>query len=82
MAVYPQVLGDGRGRSAELHSAVPQIWNLQDVGEIVASRHFPRPADSKSAIRQSATLRYENDRPKQQLGIPFRSAILSRMVHR
>ena len=48
-----------RTRSAEFHSAVSQICNLRSVAQFDASQHFRRPADCKSAIRQSETLRYD-----------------------
>ena len=46
-------------RSAEFHSAVSQICNLRSVGQFGTSPHLRRPADCKSAIRQSETLRYD-----------------------
>jgi rhomboid family GlyGly-CTERM serine protease len=45
-------------RSAELHSAVSQNCILRNSGESQRLGTFPHPADFKSAIQQSATLRY------------------------
>ncbi len=46
------------GRSAELHSAVSQIFNLQGVGKTELSRAVERSAECNSAIRQITNLRY------------------------
>ena len=66
--VRPRVVGDGRYRSAELHSAVTQIWNLRGLGKSEASRRLRRPADFKSPIRQSPFLRDEPRLPNAFLG--------------
>jgi hypothetical protein len=58
---------DSLWRSAELHSAVSQICNLRAVGYSKAFWLIQRPADCKSAKRQSATLRYEGGAPRQAL---------------
>jgi|GEM_PF-1401322 len=48
-------------RSAEFHSAVSQIFNLRRSRRIGDSSSGEHAADCKSAIRQSETLRYEED---------------------
>jgi len=47
--------------SAEFHSAVSQIFNLQRSRKIGNPRKIGRPAGCKPAIQQSETLRYEQD---------------------
>src|SRR6266540_1521518 len=53
---------DGQDCSAELHSAVSQIFNLQRVGRFQRSWRNSRPAECNSAIQQIENLRYENVR--------------------
>jgi len=50
-------------RSADFQSAVSPISNRQGAGKSQRARTGRRPAEYKSAIRQSATLRYELCRP-------------------
>ena len=47
-----------RGRSAELHSAVPQVCNLRSAGTKSTPPVSQRPTDCKSAIQQIENLRY------------------------
>jgi hypothetical protein len=47
-----------RARSADFQSAVSQVFNLQVARQIARARWWLRSADCKSAIQQSATLRY------------------------
>ena len=47
-----------RTRNAELHSAVPQNCILLRVRTFLRSRYLHRPADFKSAIRQTTNLCY------------------------
>src|SRR5438874_1930680 len=51
-----------RRRSAELHSAVSQIWNLRTVRTTQSLRNFPRFAECNSAIQQIKNLRFGNQR--------------------
>ena len=51
-SVRSRVVGDRRPRSAELHSAVPRIWNLRGASQPEAPGRVGRPADCKSAIRR------------------------------
>ncbi|MBM3840469.1 MAG: DUF3568 family protein [Verrucomicrobia bacterium] len=50
-------------RSADFQSAVSPISNRQGAGKSQRARTGRRPAEHNSAIRQSATLRYELCRP-------------------
>ena len=60
MCSYPPgAREDGSARSAELHSAVSQIWNLRRVGKPNPAGVFARLAECNSAIRQIENLRYE-----------------------
>jgi hypothetical protein len=54
VAVLREFISGWRWRSAELDSAVSQIWNLQSAGQ---SEALGRPAGCKSAIRQIENLR-------------------------
>src|SRR6185503_2621028 len=56
-----------RKRSAELHSAVSQIFNLRGAREFQSRSIFQRPADCKSAIQQVENLRYVSALPRQAL---------------
>ena len=49
-------------RSAELHYAVSQIFNLQDVVPARASWEFQSPTECNSAIQQITNLRYRDSR--------------------
>jgi hypothetical protein len=51
--------GNAFARSAELHSAVSQISNLPSAGKSETPIRVQHIADYKSAIQQSATLRYD-----------------------
>jgi hypothetical protein len=54
-----EAAGVGVQRSADLQSAVAQDCILQRVGEIGCAGICRRSADCKSAIRQTASLRYD-----------------------
>jgi len=45
-------------RSADFQSAVSQVFNLRVARQLGGTRQLLRSADCKSAIQQSATLRY------------------------
>jgi protoporphyrinogen/coproporphyrinogen III oxidase len=50
-----------RKRSADWQSAVSPTGSRQTFGQAVARENFERSADCKSAIRQTASLRYEEE---------------------
>src|SRR5260370_2441479 len=56
------ILRHGRGRSAELHSAVSQICNLQRSRQFERGEGVQRAAECNSAIRQIENLRYVENR--------------------
>ena len=73
--VHPAVVGAAgkgtafgpRSGSAELHSAVSPTCSRLGIGCCRTRRTGGRPADYKSALRQSATLRYEGGDRRQLL---------------
>ena len=68
-------LNESAGRcSAELHSAVSQIFNLRPVEMRGGCRAVGRSAECNSAIRQIKNLRYGADQRPQQLEWMIRQA--------
>ena len=63
-----------RRRSAELHSAVSQICNLQGVKIFQRPLDGARPAECNSAIRQIENLRYVAGASPRQALLHFQSS--------
>jgi len=70
----PSELTASPKRSAELHFAVSQIWNLRRGAKGQRVGPVQHPAEYNSAVRQIENLRYEASRPPQIRQRPDRSS--------